>query len=74
MVRIEDFKVEEHLDDFYRDGARFKNMKLLIDFNQVNLKVETPSLIRANQSSKRNKQSTYTLNLKATTNLYFKDE
>ena len=43
MVRIEDLQMEEHLDDFYRDGARFKNMKLLIDFNQVNLKVETPS-------------------------------
>jgi hypothetical protein len=43
MVRIDDLKVEEHLDDFYRDGARFKNMKLLIDFNQIQVKVETPS-------------------------------
>jgi hypothetical protein len=43
MVCIEDLQMEQHLDDFYRDGARFKNMKLLIDFNQVNLKVETPS-------------------------------
>jgi hypothetical protein len=43
MVRIKSFEVEDQLDDFYRDGARFKNMKLLIDFNQINVKVETPS-------------------------------
>jgi hypothetical protein len=43
MVRIKSFEVEDQLDDFYRDGARFKNMKLLIDFNQIKVKVETPS-------------------------------
>jgi len=43
MVRIKSFEVEDQLDDFYRDGARFKQMKLLIDFNQINIKVETPS-------------------------------
>ena len=37
MVRIDDINimVEDSLDDFYKDGSRFKRMKLLIDLNPL---------------------------------------
>lgn len=59
MVRIKSFEVEDQLDDFYRDGARFKQMKLLIDFNQINIKVETPSFDPGKPKFKK-KQTTST--------------
>tara|TARA_B100000497_G_scaffold94909_1_gene106423 strand:- start:3562 stop:3783 length:222 start_codon:yes stop_codon:yes gene_type:complete len=46
MVRINDINimVEDNLDDFYKDGSRFKGMKLLIDFKPINSSVESPDI------------------------------
>lgn len=46
MVRIDDINimVEDNLDDFYKDGSRFKRMKLLIDFKPVDASVESPDI------------------------------
>lgn len=46
MVRIEDINVmvEDSLDDFYKDGSRFKGMKLMIDFKPIDTSVESPDI------------------------------
>jgi len=46
MVRIEDISnmVEDNLDDFQRDSDRFKGMKLLIDFQPLDLTVNSPDI------------------------------
>lgn len=46
MVRLEDINsmVEDNLDDFQRDSDRFKGLKLLIDFNPLDLRVESPEI------------------------------
>ncbi len=43
MVRIEE--MEDKLDDFFKDSERFKRLKLLVDFKQVeDLKVQSPKM------------------------------
>ena len=46
MVRIDDINimVEDSLDDFYKDGSRFKRMKLLIDFKPLDTSIESPDI------------------------------
>jgi hypothetical protein len=46
MVRLEEYNIEvdDNLDDFYRDSERFKKMKLLIDFEMLDIKAENPSM------------------------------
>jgi hypothetical protein len=43
MVLIEEInsKVEDNLDDFYKDKERFRNLKLLIDFKPIDLEAES---------------------------------
>jgi len=37
MVRIEEFMVDNEIDDFYKDSNRFKGYKLIVDFDQIDL-------------------------------------
>ena len=45
MVLIEDInnKVDDNLDDFYRDKERFRNLKLLIDFKPIEIEAKDRS-------------------------------
>ncbi|MDA9262921.1 hypothetical protein OAC86_00375 [bacterium] len=42
MVLIEDInnKVDDNLDDFYKDKERFRNLKLLIDFKPIEIEAK----------------------------------
>ena len=43
MVLIEDINniVEDNLEDFYRDKDRFRNLKLLIDFEPMEIEAKS---------------------------------
>lgn len=46
MVRIEDLTVmvEKDLDDFYNDRDRFKGLKMLVDFDSIDLEANAPEM------------------------------
>ena len=46
MVRIESITnmVEKDLDDFYNDRDRFKGLKMMIDFESIDLEINTPEM------------------------------
>lgn len=43
MVLIEEInsRVEDNLDDFYKDKDRFRNLKLLIDFRPIDIEAKS---------------------------------
>lgn len=46
MVHLEEITdmVEKDLNDFYNDRDRFKGLKMLIDFDSIDLNAETPEM------------------------------
>lgn len=45
MVLIEDInnRVDDNLDDFYKDKERFRNLKLLVDFTPIDIEAKDSS-------------------------------
>ena len=56
MVHIDELMIDDELDDFYRDRDRFKGHKLLIDFEQIELKF-TPKDFSAGKPKMKKKQT-----------------
>jgi hypothetical protein len=60
MVRLNEFMVDDNLEDFYKDKDRFKNLKMLIDFKQIELNAESPDFDPGQPKyKKKQKFSTY---------------
>jgi len=55
MVHIDELMIDNELDDFYRDRDRFKGYKLLIDFEQIELKF-TPHDFNVGKPKMKKKQ------------------
>ena len=61
MVHLESINdmVDKDLDNFYSDRDRFKGLKMIIDFDSVDLNAETPEM-KFSQPKFKKRQTTST--------------